>query len=209
MSGRDRPSGLNRAVLALTGLLLLAAGGFALATRFALLDLLAPDAPLVPGDAPPPTWVWWAVAAGAVVLGLLAVRWLAAQADRTPKTRTWRSDTGGSSDTSGSATGGRTELAAGTAVAPLLAEIETYPGVHAAHGTLAGIRDEPRLALVVTTDQDGEPGAIRHALVTRGLPRLRQALDLDELPTAVEFRFTDKPALRAATSPHHRPGAGT
>lgn len=189
MSGRDRPSRLNRAVLAVTGLLLLAACAFGLATRFALLDVLAPDAPLVPGDAPPPTWVWWVTSAGGVVLGLLAFRWLVAQADRAPKTRTWRFDTNG--DTGA----GRTELATGTAIAPLLAETETYPGVRAARGALAGTRDEPSLALVISTDRDGEPGAIRHALVTRGLPRLRQALDLDELPTTVEFRFTDKPGL--------------
>lgn len=203
MSGRDRPSRLNRAVLAVIGLLLLAAGCFGLATRFAVLDVLAPDAPLVPGDAPPPPWVWWATAAGGVLLGLLAVRWLAAQLDRAPKTRTWRFDAGGSD------TGGRTELAARTAVAPLLAEAETYPGVHAARGTLAGTRDEPRLALVISTDRDGEPGAIRHALATRGLPRLRQALDLDELPTTVEFRFTDEPGPRTGASPPHQPGAGT
>lgn len=199
MSGHDRPSVLNRAVLAATGLLLLVAGGLALATRSAVPAVLPPDAPLVPGDAPPPTWAWWATAAGGVVLGLLAVRWLTAQVRRGPSTRTWRfgSDAG------------RTELAASTAIAPLLAETETYPGVHAARGALSGPLGAPSLALVVSTGQDGEPGAIRHALVTRGLPRLRQALDLDELPVTVEFRFTGKPGPRTATSPHHLPGAVT
>ncbi|GAA3872964.1 hypothetical protein GCM10022243_42630 [Saccharothrix violaceirubra] len=179
-------SGLNRAVLAVTGVLLLAAGGFGLAVRFAVLDVLVPDAPLVPGVAPPPSWVWWAIAVGGTGFGLLAGCLLTAQVCGGPKSRTWRFD----------ADAGRTELAASTALAPLLAETGAYPGVHAVRGTLAGTRDTPRVTLVISTGRDGEPGVIRHALVTGGLPRLRRALDVDELPAAVEFRLTDEPGAR-------------
>ncbi|PPK65103.1 hypothetical protein CLV40_116146 [Actinokineospora auranticolor] len=191
MSGHERPSRLNRALLAATGLLLLAAGGFALATRFAVLDVLPPEGHLVPGSATAPTWVWYTTAACGVVLGLLAIRWLVAQVIRKPKTHTWRFDT----DT------GRTDLSASTAVGPLLAEAETYPGVHTARGTLAGTRDNPTLVLVISTEQDAEPAAIRRALATRGVPRLCRVLDLGDLPTTVEFRFTDEPAARFAASP--------
>ncbi|GAA3001125.1 alkaline shock response membrane anchor protein AmaP [Actinokineospora diospyrosa] len=186
MSGHERPSRLNRALLAATGLLLLACAGFALGTRFAVLDVLPPDGHLLPGDPAPPTWVWYATAACGVVLGLLALRWLVAQVIREPKAHQWRFDT----DT------GRTGLAASTATAPLLAETETYPGVLAARGTLAGTRANPALALVITTEQDAEPGAIRHALAARGVPRLRRALDLEDLPTTVEFRFTGEAGPR-------------
>ncbi|GLW89679.1 alkaline shock response membrane anchor protein AmaP [Actinokineospora globicatena] len=189
MSDHERPSRLNRVLLATTGVVLLAGGGFALATRFGVLEVLGPDDHLVVGYTPPPMWVWYATAACAIVLGLLAVRWLVAQVIRKPKTHPWRFDTDG----------GRTELAASAATTPLLAETETYPGVLAARGTLAGTRDNPVLALVISTEHDAEPHAIRHALAKRGVPRLRQALDLDTLPTTVEFHFTDKAGPRTAT----------
>ncbi|MGW6443198.1 alkaline shock response membrane anchor protein AmaP [Lentzea sp. NPDC055074] len=196
MSNLERPSGLNRVVLAIIGLVLLVAGGVVVAETVATLNVLSPDAPLVPGDALPPAWVWPVTAVCAVALGLLATRWLVAQADRTPKTGTWRFDVGPGE--------GRTELAARTAIAPLLAEVETYPGVHAVHGTLAGRRDDPALALVISTTRDGEPGTIRHGLVTNGLPRLRQALGIDRLPTTVEFHLTDKPGPRTPARHAHQ-----
>ncbi|SDG71139.1 hypothetical protein SAMN05216553_110376 [Lentzea fradiae] len=196
MNGLERPARLNRVVLAVTGLVLLVGGGVVVAETLTTLNLLRPDAPLVPGDALPPTWVWYVAAIGSAALGLLAIRWLVAQADRTPESSTWRYDTEPGS--------GRTELAASTAITPLLAEIEAYPGVHAVHGTLAGRLDAPALALVISTTRDGEPGAIRHALVSEGLPRLRRALAIDELPTTVEFRLTDARGPRTPARRAHR-----
>ncbi|WP_431875893.1 alkaline shock response membrane anchor protein AmaP [Amycolatopsis sacchari] len=181
MPSLNRPARLNRTLLTLSGLVLLAAGGFALATHFRLLTVLDPDAPLVPGTALPPSWGLYVTAAAGIVVALLALRWLLAQLATTPKHTTWRFEQ--DPDT------GRTELAANTAIAPLLAEIQTYPGVAAARGTLAGQQDAPTLALVITADQDGDPAAIRRQLDTVGVPRLREALDLHTLSTTVEFRF--------------------
>ncbi|MET8846033.1 alkaline shock response membrane anchor protein AmaP [Amycolatopsis sp. NPDC004625] len=188
MSSLNRPARLNRALLTLIGLILLAAGGFAVATHFGKLRLLAPDTPLVPGTARPPGWVWYVIAASAVISGLLLLRWLGAQLARNPKTHTWRFGT--------EPDRGTTELAPGTAVEPFLAEIRAYPGVHAAHATLAGTRETPALALVLTAEQDGELSTIRDRLDTHGLPRLRQALDLDILPVTIEFRFTTRIGTR-------------
>lgn len=189
MSSLNRPARLNRTLLGLFGLVLLAGGGFTVATHFGKLTLLDPGASLTPGTAPPPTWVWYAVAATAFLVGLLLLRWLVAQLARRPKTHVWRfeSDPGG----------GRTELAAGAAVAPFVVEVEAYPGVHAAHATLAGTRDNPALALVLSAEQNGDLPEIRHRLETHGLPRLRQALDLDVLPVSIEFRFTTSTGARA------------
>ncbi|SFW70882.1 hypothetical protein [Amycolatopsis australiensis] len=72
MTNLNRPARLNRTLLGLLGVSLLAAGGFALATHFRRLAVADPAAPLVPGTAAPPTWVWYVTAAVAVVLGLLA-----------------------------------------------------------------------------------------------------------------------------------------
>lgn len=189
MSSLNRPARLNRTLLGLIGLLLLGAGGFALATHFGTLTLVDPGAALAPGTGLPATWVWYVVAAAAILLGLLVLRWLAAQLARKPQTHTWRFDTDPAL--------GRTELAPAAAVAPFLAEVETYPGVHAADATLAGTSDNPALALVLGVEQEGDVTAIRAQLDTHGLPRLRQALDLDVLPVTIEFRFTTATGARA------------
>ncbi|UOZ03809.1 alkaline shock response membrane anchor protein AmaP [Amycolatopsis sp. WQ 127309] len=182
MTNLNRPARLNRVLLGLVGLVLLAAGGFAVATHFRRLTVVDPGSPLVPGTASPPTWVLYVAAAVAVVLGLLVLRWLLAQLARRPRTQTWRFEEDPDR--------GRTELAADAAVAPFTEELRTYPGVHQARATLAGTREDPTLALVVSVEQDGDPTEIRERLETEGLPRLRQALDLDAVPVAIEFRFT-------------------
>ncbi|MEV6621014.1 alkaline shock response membrane anchor protein AmaP [Amycolatopsis sp. NPDC051106] len=182
MTGLNRPARLNRTVLALLGLLLLAAGGFAVATHFGRLDVLDPATTLVPGTAVPPAWAWYVTAAVAVLLGLLALRWILAQLTRRPPTRTWRFDTDPDR--------GRTELAADTAVVPFTEELRAHPGVHQARATLAGTREAPTLALVVTLAHDADPQELREHLAAETLPRLHQALDLEALPVSVEFRFT-------------------
>ncbi|MFE6614404.1 alkaline shock response membrane anchor protein AmaP [Amycolatopsis sp. NPDC057786] len=186
MTDLNRPARLNRTLLVLTGIVLLAAGGFAVGTHFGRIPLLDPGATLVPGTAMPPGWVWYAVAGGAVVAGLLALRWLIAQPVRKPKSHTWRFD----QDT------GQTALAASTAVEPFTSEVATYPGVHAAHATLGGSQDAPVLAVVLSAEQDGDLAAIRERIADEGLPRLRQALDLAELPMTIEFRFSAKAGSR-------------
>jgi hypothetical protein len=188
MTSLNRPARLNRGLLTFFGIVLLAGGGFAVATHFGRLTVLKSDSALVPGTGTPPTWALYVAAAAAVVLGLLALRWLAAQLTRKPKTGTWRFEADPDR--------GRTELAASTAIEPFLGEVGTYPGVAAAHATLAGTRDTPALALVLSVDQDGDLTAIRHQVDTVGLPRLRQALDLAELPTTIEFRFSTKATAR-------------
>ena len=177
---RNRPARLNRTLLAVLGVVLLAAGACALLVHFGWWRILDRNTPLVPGTAMPGTVVLYVAAAVAIILALLCLRWLAAQLLVKPKTKVLRFEH--DIDT------GRTELAASAAIAPFLAEVETYPGVHAARGTLHGTRADARLTLVITADQDGDLGEIRQALHDNGLPRLRHALDLELLPVGVEFR---------------------
>ena len=185
----NRPARLNRTLLLVLGLVLLAGGAFTLATHFGWLGLVDRDTPLIPAMADPPTWALYVAVAAAVIIGLLTLRWLLAQLTSKPKTHTWRMEQ--------EPDRGRTELAAGVAVAPFVDEVRTYRGVHAATATLAGTRHAPAVALVVTTEQDGDLTEIRHQIDTVGLPRLRTALDLETLPAAVEFRFSTKAGARA------------
>ncbi|OXM56095.1 alkaline shock response membrane anchor protein AmaP [Amycolatopsis thailandensis] len=189
MTSLNRPAGLNRAVLVLVGLALIAVGAFTLLTHFGTLTVLKPESALVPGTGQPPTWALYVITAGAVVLGLLVLRWLVAQLTRKPKTYTWRFETDPDL--------GRTELAASTAIEPFTTEVTSYHGVHAAHATLAGTRDTPAVALVISAEQDADVSEIRRRIDTDGLPRLRQALDLDTLSVTIEFRFSTKTGARA------------
>ncbi|GAA1025515.1 MULTISPECIES: Asp23/Gls24 family envelope stress response protein [Amycolatopsis] len=184
----NRPAALNRFLLAVIGLVLLAAGGFGLATHFRVLRVVDPEAPLVPGTGEPPAWVFYAIAAAAVVVGLLALRWLLAQLAHRPRTGVWRFETDPAF--------GRTELRADDAVAPFVEELRAYPGVRKASASLAGTREQPSLALIVTCEQDVDLGEIRRRVTEESLPRLEEALELDDIPVSIEFRFTSRAASR-------------
>ncbi|SMD25937.1 hypothetical protein [Kibdelosporangium aridum] len=189
MSSLNRPARLNRWVLALCGIVLLIAGGLALSAHFGLLPWLPATSPLVAGTALPPTWVLILTAATAVLLGLLCLRWLAAQLIRRPKTTTWRLDT--------EPEHGRTTLSADVAVAPLVSDITAYHGVHAVSAVLAGQQDNPTLVLTIRANHGTDLNAVRRQINQHGIPRLRQALDLPSLPVWTEFRYTSKTAPRA------------
>jgi hypothetical protein len=184
----NRPARLNRVLLLFFGFVLIVLAAFVLAVRFGKVPMIAPDTTLVPGTEAPPIWVFYLIAAVAIVVGLLMLRWLLAQLTRRPKTHTWRFEENPDR--------GRTELAASTAVEPFLSEVNAYPGVRGARGALAGSRSNPALAMIVNIDQDADLATIRQRIAADGLPRLRQALDLDALPVTAEFRFASTTLAR-------------
>ncbi|OLF04993.1 hypothetical protein [Actinophytocola xanthii] len=188
MTSMNRPARLNRCLLAVVGLTLVAGGGLAVAAGSGMLPV-DPAATLAPGTALPPTWTLYAIAAVAVLLAVLCLCWLGAQLARKPKTHTWRVED--------DAEPGHTELATRIAATPFAADVAAYPGIHTAHADLAGHRSSPTLAVVVTTEHGADLADIRHRLDTHGLPRLRNALDLPSLPTTLEFRFTTRSGARA------------
>ena len=179
MSSSNRPARLNRTLLAVLGLVLVAAGGAVLAVAAGVLRPPWPG--LVPSTRPVLTWVPWAGAGGAAVLGLLCLRWLVAQAARRPRTGTW--------ELAADPAHGSTRLAADTATAPLVAELTGYPGVRSAGAWLTGGPGDPALTLVVTVDPDVSLAVVRERIGADALPRFRQALELAELPVTVRFQL--------------------
>jgi len=190
MASPNRPARLNRTLLFVVAVVLLAAAAFTLLTASGVLRLLDRGAPLTPATVDPPAWAPWVTILVAVVVGLLALRWLLAQTQRRAKTGTWRLET--------EPAGGTTRLDAQTAVDPLVDEVESYDGVHRASARLAGTSARPTLYLVIGTEDAADVTALRHRIDTEAVPRLCRALDLDHLPTEVLIRLDDARSARLA-----------
>ena len=187
----NRPARLNRALLAVLGLLTLTAGAFVLLAGTGILRAVLPiqsDGPILATVTAPPPWVPWVGAAVAVVVGLLALRWLIAQTIRRPRTGTWQL----APDTSA----GTTHIGSDTAVAPLAEEITDYPGVRSATARLTGPRRQPRLYLRVSTDERADISDLRSRIDTEAIPRLVQALDIPELRADLLLRLDASPGAR-------------
>lgn len=179
----DRPARMNRTLLAVLGVALMVAGGLAVAAHFDRLPWVDADSTLVPGTAAPPNWVLWAVVAGAVVLGLLCLRWLLAQVFRMPKPQWWRMETEGSA--------GKTMLSSATAASPVAADIEAMPEIRAAAAWLSGPLTAPELDLRVTVESDADIGELRRRILDEAVARLRCALEVDEIAVRLELRIAD------------------
>ena len=190
MASPNRPARLNRTLLALVGIVLMAAAAFALLTAFGVLRLVARDRPLTPPTLTLPTWASYVAVVAAVVLGLLCLRWLVAQTLRRPKTGTWRLEDDPSD--------GATQMDAQAAVEPLVEEIETYPGVHRVSARLSGTASKPVLHLVIGCEDTADVTDLRRRIDGEAVPRLRQALDLPVLPADLLLRLDDATSARLA-----------
>ncbi|MEV0707357.1 alkaline shock response membrane anchor protein AmaP [Nocardia aurea] len=181
MSGINRPAALNRTLLGTVGALLLGGGVALLVAHYGRLPGVDADSTLVPGSAAPPTWVFWTVLVGAVVLGLLCLRWLLAQVSRMPRARIW--------ETEGAEHPGATILESTIAAAPVATDIESYDGVDSASAWLAGTRTAPELHLVVTAEPSADITALRHRILDHAVARLRAALEVEVVAVTMELRF--------------------
>lgn len=189
----NRPARLNRAVLTLLGLIALAGGVFVVLAGAGILTMLLPirsDVPLLPVDLTLPGWVPWAGAAVAVIVGLLALRWLIAQTIRRPTSSDWQL----APDTHT----GTTHIDSDAAAEPLAQEITDYPGVQSATARLTGPRQHPHLYVRVTTDDRADISDLRHRIDNDAIPRLVQALNLPALAADVLLRLDTAGSARRA-----------
>jgi hypothetical protein len=187
----NRPARLNRTVLALLGLLCLATGAVVLLVGTGLLGDLLPvpaDAPLLPPGLVLAGWVPAAVAAVAIIIGLLALRWLIAQTTRRPASSNWQL----SPDTST----GTTHIDSDAAARPLADEIEDYPGVRSATARLTGPHQHPHLYLRVSADDHADISDLRRRIDDDAIPRLTQALNLPALPADMLLRLVTTSGTR-------------
>ncbi|WP_067689965.1 hypothetical protein [Nocardia jejuensis] len=179
----DRPARMNRALLAMIGLLLLAAGGYAVAAYGGHLSWVDPDDSLMPDTSAPPRWVLVALVIGAIVIGLLCLRWIAAQLHRLPRPVTWDLTVPGAA--------GGTTLSSSVAADALAADLESYTEIRAVAANLSGPERAPELHLIVTAHPGTDITALRRRILGEGVARLRQALEVAVIPVSMEFRLNE------------------
>ena len=176
----SRVNGVNRTVITLLGLVLLAAAGLGLAYSFGAFG--DGEHPLVPQEmrdfAQDQPWLWWAVAGGCLLIALLALRWLLAQlhTDRVSRLDLTTDDRDG-----------LTTLHAGALTDAVETETEQLRGVV---GASAHLRDRRGRRLVLNVDlaEYADIAEVRSAVEDRVIAHARQAVDDPDLPVDVELR---------------------
>ncbi|MFE1166210.1 hypothetical protein [Nocardiopsis sp. NPDC058789] len=184
----------NRQGLALVGVVLTAVGATVPLLAYGPFDLLPPGASgetlgsvgalLAPHLSAP--WVPYAAAGLAVVVAVLALRWLVVQG-RTARVPSLRLDEGER---------GRTDVAARAACSALAREVGGYPGVRRGRAQLTESPREPCLRLDLVLAEDADPVAVWRRCRDDGLVRLRASLGLDRLPTVLRVSVSGQPSDR-------------
>ena len=182
----------NRLGLALTGVLLAAAGAALLLAHQGLLgsadrrDVLYParSRTFVHDNG---SWLWPVVAAVAIVIALLFLRWLLVQ-PRTDRLRRLVIDTDEHAGTDPSA--GRTRMPAAALTDIVEEEVGALRGVRGVTAALTGHPDAPKLWLTVSTEADADVARIRRAITGGIVDDARTCLDQPHLTTYLKLCVT-------------------
>ncbi|UBU11918.1 alkaline shock response membrane anchor protein AmaP [Nonomuraea gerenzanensis] len=188
----DRKTGRgNRWGLALVGLALVILGGSALARGLGAFsqNWAAARTTLVDGNvvaffARNSPWIWWLLALAALVVAVLALRWLSVQGRRESR-RTLRIEDGPT---------GVTEVSESGMAQAVAADVESSPAVLHAAAHLVGPHPEVRLRVVA--DESVPMEELSRHLATVALPHVRDALDRDRVPAVARV------SLEPSPSPH-------
>ena len=175
----------NRLLLTLLALLLLAAGGLGLALGYGAFGSARARQPvLLPAVQQflqrNADWFWPVLAVVAVLLGLLALRWLLAQlgTDRIHDLSLERDTRTGS-----------TTVHTSAVTDALTEEVEGYRGVQRSAARLVGDEVDPELVLAVTVDERTELGALRRRIEEQAVGHTRTALGMPGLPVQLQLRL--------------------
>ncbi|MFD9334753.1 alkaline shock response membrane anchor protein AmaP [Streptomyces sp. NPDC060028] len=182
------PGAVNRALLALCGLALLAGGVLLLA---AAGPFGGRHAPLLSAEARrrywhAEGWWWWAVAAGLALCVLMALWWLLSQLRR-PRVAAVLVDTGD----------GAFAVLRGRALEEAVAaETRALDGVARCRVALVGRRGAPRLRVAVELEPHAVPADVLATLVGPVLEHARTSTGLPELPAEARLEVTSHRARR-------------
>ena len=133
-------------------------------------------------------WLWPVAAVAALIVALIALRWLIALLFSTDRS-------GDLLIRSGSGAG-RTTLASGALTDAVAEEIEGYRGVNSARARLIGNREDPELVVTAGLEQTADFAGLRQRIETEALTHARQALGDMALPTQLELTISTKRGAR-------------
>ena len=178
-----RTTRLNHLLLVVVGLVLLAAGAYLIARNQGRLhgqpksDRLYTHAEsrwLAEHD-----WIWIVVAAVAIAVGLVALRWLLVQ-PRIDRLRRLRLE----ADT---AQHGRTLMGADVLTDAVEDDIAEYPGVSRARVLMTGHSDDPEIVVRVQAYPGEDLVDVHDRIVGQAVPDARVALDAPDVPVQVHL----------------------
>jgi hypothetical protein len=178
---------VSRTGLVIIGLILLLGAGAVLARSLnASTSVLGSQhAPLLThGQAQYParnSWVWPVVAAASFLIAVLALVWMAAQT----KTRAVRRMA-----LEPERLHGTTTMRASAATDAMTGELTSNPSIRAADALLHGSSTAPSLRLGITAENRADPRLVRAGIEEEAIPHLRDALELDEIPTVLRLHFS-------------------
>jgi hypothetical protein len=174
----------NRVMLTLTGLLLIAAGGAAMAastgvfgssfSRRALLDNRVSAYFGHHGG-----WLWPAIAVAFLLIALTCLRWLLALLAS--------NDRAGDIIIGRSTDEGTTVLRPWALIDALTSEVSAYHGVDSAKGRVIGDGRDPEVVLSVITGPTADLQALHHRIEAEAFAHARQAVDDPSLPIQLEL----------------------
>ena len=180
---------LNRAVVTVLGLLLVAAGGYGLLRSFNWQEVLGRGAdqdPLLLDGVREAfnenDWLWWLIALVALGVAWIGWKWLRLQLLPSPSLSTLHLPSGDES---------RTELPASAFNEAITRDLENDPCITAARVRLVGSEDEPELDLRVGVADRAAATTVRSRIESDVLPRARWALQREDLRATVRFRLGD------------------
>lgn len=124
-------------------------------------------------------WFWPAVAAVSIIVALLCLRWLIVQ---------FRIERAGEIQVEPDRAHGATTIDTGSLIDTVEDEIAAYPGVAKARGRLTGNLNHPQLHLVIDLERGADPARVRQHVTDGAVANLRQALEVDTLPSRVTLR---------------------
>jgi hypothetical protein len=129
-------------------------------------------------------WLWPVVGVAALIMGVLALRWLFALLFST--------DRSGDLAIKTSTGAGRTTLANRALTDAVVGEIEGYRGVDSAHARLIGDPDDPELVVRAVLKETADLSALRQRIETEALTHARQALGNMSLPAQLDLTVTSR-----------------
>lgn len=189
---RRGPDRLNRLLLVLVSLALLALGAYGLARGYDAFGADQADEPLL--VEPVRNWVgrngnvfWPLVFVVSVVLAYLSLRWLVAQFSSPRLTEI---------DLTGDSSNGSTRLRAAGAAQALAEDIEGYREVSSATARVVSDGERPEVDVKVEVHDDADLPALRDKIEEQALPRFSRALEVPAVTANVVMHLVG-PSERA------------